>query len=367
MAVTLDRDNTEDGRLILPDEAKICIVRLSALGDVIHVLPALEALRRRYPAARFSWVTEELAAPLLEEHPDLERVWTLPRKQWQKQLKNPARLLSVARGAFRFFRSLRRERFRVALDFQANLRGAIVARLSGAASSAGFHRSNCREGSSVLHQLHAAPVAPTAHRTERNLALTRVLGFQGVEPRPRLPAYAHERAQARAWLGSTRPVFLLHPGVSAFGSLKAWTEEGFAELAEKLSPSPGAQIVLTWSAADSELVDRIIHRTAAPVRKAPPCSTIRDLAGLIAEADMLIAPDTGVLHLANALGTAVVGLFGPKDPAVYGPRRAPRKVVRSGVDCSPCSRRRCDHRSCMRSITADMVAAAVTDLLGEMA
>ncbi len=351
---------------------RVLIVRLSALGDVLHVLPALTALGQLLPRASFSWITEELSAPLLEGHPDLDRVWPLPRKAWQRRLKQPTRAISVVRDAVGFFRKLRRERPAVAMDFQANLRGSVVARLSGASLTVGFHPRDCREGSHLLHTVTVRPTEPGAHRVERNLGIPRHFGFNGHDPGPRLPSFTAQRERARAFLGTgPRPALLFHPGVSAFGAFKAWTEEGFASLADEAVRAFGAQVVVSWGPGEIELVNRIIQRAtsarpgALPIRRAPPCSTIADAAGLIAEADLVVAPDTGVLHVADALGTPVVALFGPKDPAVYGPRHAPRRIVRSGAPCSPCTRRECTHRTCMRSITVAMVLEAAGELLGE--
>jgi ADP-heptose:LPS heptosyltransferase len=273
----------------------------------------------------------------------------------------------VAREAVRFFRELRRERFGAALDFQANLRGAIVARLSGAGFTVGFDRTDAREGSYRLHTLLAPPAAAGAHRVERNLGVPRCLGFSDADPAPRLPDFEAPRARARAFFGASdgRPVLLLHPGVSAFGEFKAWTEDGFAELARSAVERLGARVVFTWAPSDLALVQRIAARAACGARLAPACPTVADLAGFVAEASVVVAPDTGVLPVADALGTPLVGLFGPKDPAIYGPRYAPRRIVRSGVDCSPCPRRTCDHRTCMVSITPAMVFEAVASLLGD--
>ena len=346
---------------------KVLIVRLSAFGDVLHVLPALSALREALPRARVDWVAESLSAPVLEGHPLLTRVWHLPRKAWQKKLASPVALLGVAREGFRFFKALRAERYALALDFQANLRGALVARLSGAAKTAGFDRVNVKERSHLLHSFTAAPVARDAHRVERNLALARLLGYTGDAPAPRLSDFAEETRWAAAELRMTSaPVFLFHPGVSAFGAFKAWTEDGFAELARRAAGAFGARVLFSWGPGERESAARIAVLAGGNAALAPECPTLRHVAGLVRNARVLVAPDTGILHLADALGVPVVGLFGPKDPAVYGPRHAPRRCVRSNEPCSPCELRRCEHRRCMRSITPDMVMAALEDLRGDI-
>ncbi|HAK94324.1 MAG TPA: hypothetical protein DCM87_04810 [Planctomycetes bacterium] len=347
---------------------KILIVRLSAFGDVLHVLPALSALRETLPRARFDWATESLSAPILQGHPLLGRVWDLPRKTWQRRLRHPVRLLGAAREGVRFFRALRAERYALAIDFQANLRGAAVARLSGAAATLGFDRTNVKERSHLLHSFAAPAVPRGAHRVERNLALARALGFDGPAPPPRLPDFDAETRWARERLGAAPgPVFLFHAGVSAFGAFKSWTEEGFAELARRAAPAFSARVLFSWGPGERDLAERLAARAGRGAAIAPECPSLRHAAGLLRAANLLVAPDTGVLHLADALGVPVVGLFGPKDPAVYGPRNAPRRCVRSDAPCSPCEKRTCDDRRCMRAITPDMVMAAIEELRGDIA
>jgi lipopolysaccharide heptosyltransferase I len=344
---------------------KILIVRLSAFGDVLHALPALSALREALPRARFDWVAESLSAPVLEGHPLLARVWHLPRKAWQKKLGSPVALFGVARESFRFFKALRAERFALALDFQANLRGALVARMSGAAKTVGFDRANSIERSHLLHSFTAPPVALAAHRIERNLAIACFLGYAGAAPAPRLPDFTEETRWAAAQLGATSgPLFLFHPGVSAFGAFKAWTEEGFAELSRRAIAAFGARVVFSWGPGERELAARIAAHAGGNATLAPACPTLRHVAGLVRNANALVAPDTGILHLADALGVPIVGLFGPKDPAVYGPRHAPRRCVRSNEPCSPCDKRECAHKRCMTAITPAMVMAALEELRG---
>ena len=346
---------------------KILIVRLSAFGDVLHVLPALSALRAALPRARFDWATESLSAPIIQGHPFLGRVWDLPRKAWQRRLRNPVRLFGAAREGVRFFKALRAERYGLAIDFQANLRGAAVARLSGAAATLGFAPSNVKERSHRLHGFTAPPVPPGAHRVERNLALARALGLDGPAPPPRLPDLDAETRWARERLGpAPGPVFIFHAGVSAFGALKRWTEEGFAELARRAAPAFNARVLFSWGPGEQALAARLAARAGGETAMAPECPSLRHAAGLLRAANLLVAPDTGMLHLADALGLPVVGLFGPKDPAVYGPRNAPRRCVRSGVSCSPCEKRTCDHRRCMLEITPDMVMAAIEELRGDI-
>lgn len=354
-------------RTLQDKAARILIVRLSAFGDVLHVLPALEALHALLPSARFSWIAEELSAPILQGHPLLDEVIVLPRKTWQQNLAHPVRSCLSVLAAIRFFRELRRRTFSLALDFQGNLRGGMVTRLSGAAFSVGFHRKNCREWSHLLHKVSIPPMQPDVHRVTRNLAIPRFLGFQDDKPQPRLADMAREKQWAKAALnGSGRPVMIFHPGVSAFGTFKSWTREGFTELAIRAADTFQADIRLSWAPADRDMVEAIAAETGGKAAPAPACPDLRHLAALLTQADMVVAPDTGVLHLADVLGIPQVALFGPKDPAIYGPQHAPHRVVTSDIDCRPCKKRSCSHRRCMTDITAGQVLEAMQSLKHEV-
>jgi len=351
---------------MLPEEGKVLFLRLSAFGDVLHTLPAVNAFKKWRPGWVCHFLAEELSAPVLEGHPQLERVFCLRRKSWVRTLRQ-ARLRRFCQEARQLFRELRQETYDLVLDFQANLRGAVVAFLAGGKRTVGFNRRNAKEGSWLLGRECIPPLRRDIPRVERNLALLRYLGWEGEDPGPVLPEFGRETEQAEEFLAQAgRPRFLFHPGVSRFGAFKAWTEEGFAELGRLLLDRIGGSVIISWGPGEKELAERIRQKSPREVLLGPQTRSLRDAAGLILACDLVIAPDTGILHLADALGRPLVGLFGPKDPRIYGPRYARRRIVRAGVACSPCEKRSCDDRSCMLQIKAEQVFSAVKELLAEV-
>ena len=360
-------------------EPRILMVRLSALGDVIHALPALAALRAAFPAAHLGWLVEDRAAGLLAGHPQLDRVHVVPRKTWGERAgRDPLAVMPQVRG---LVRELRRERYQVALDFQSNFRSGLLAWLSNAPRRIGQPRRYAKEGARWLF-LPEAPqgVPPEVHKIERNLQLLRPLGVSiDPVPRPVLPPF---EPAAAALLDSLRaepgPRVVMSPGVSAFGALKAWREDRFAELARGLL-ARGARVTLAWGGAQEEAQAARIAAAAPGALPAPRTGSLSQLTALLCAADLFVGVDSGPLHLAAALGRPVLGLYGPKHPGTYGPYWPGHRIVRSGIECSPCRHRRCPREDvalvetpagtqrispCMDRLGAEVALQAACELLG---
>jgi ADP-heptose:LPS heptosyltransferase len=159
---------------------------------------------------------------------------------------------------------------------------------------------------------------------------------------------------------------VLHPGTSAFGQLKRWAPQRFAALGDRLERTLGAEVLVSGGPGEEDLVGAVLTGMHSPVRRLETAG-LGDLADALRATDLLVAADSLPLHLANALGTPVLGLYGPKDPAVTGPFFDRARVVRSGVACSPCTLRRCNDRICMERLAVDAVFSAARDLLAKSA
>lgn len=353
----------------LPEHARrILIVRLSALGDVVHGLPLLDALRRARPEAHIGWLVEEKAASLLDGHPQLDRVWVAPR--WEvARLWGERRFAAAAGRLLATARELRAARYDLTIDVQCNLRSALWALASGARHRIGFAPPYTKEKAHWLatERVHA-PVGGQL-KALRNLELLAPLRIAPGRPRAvlELPEAARRRAAAlRDELGSA-PVVALHPGVSGFGDLKRWPPERFAALARRLRDTSGATSLVTWGPGERELALRVVAEAQGAALAAPPSGSLLELAAVLRVCDGLVAGDTGPLHLAAALGVPVVGLYGSKDPAIYGPldgvRGEPGAVVWKQVHCSPCGLRRCGNIICMPAIGVEDVLAPLRGLL----
>lgn len=360
---------------------RILLVRLSALGDVTHALWSLACLRQALPDAHIGWAVEDGAAGLLRDHPHIDRLHVLPRSAWKRAWAR-GHLRGLGAGAGEFISGMRRERYDAAVDLQGNLRSGLVTAASGASKRVGPGRGHAKEGSHwfLTHPV-ALPRGPQNH-VERGLTLTAGLGIE-IPPRDRLPPPVipetqEARQRVKTWLTELRQrapnqdaaVVALHPGVSGFGAFKAWRPDGYAALAARLCRDEGAAVVVTWGPGEKPLAEQVCAQAHALLGAhdglVEPCfetGSILELTSLLRRVDLVVASDTGPLHVAAALGTAVVGLYGAKHPITYGPWSDRAQVVRKGVPCSPCRQRSCVRPDCMNLISADQVAQAATSLL----
>jgi len=331
---------------------KALVVRLSSIGDVVHTLPALAALAGKGWQA--GWIVEPPARPLLEAHPLLAQLVIAP----------PARGfdLSSARQAVG---ELRGGDYDVALDFQGLWKSAGWARLSGARRTIGFARAWRREGASAMLVGDSVSVPPQVkHVIDKNLALQLPLGIDALGsrefPLPPTNAAAErvDRELGSLGLGS---YVILNPG-GGWAS-KLWPPERFGAVALALRERGLASIV-SWGPGEEALADRVVAAAQGGAVRSFPTSLL-EFAELARRARLVVAGDTGPLHLACALGTPVVGLYGPTDPARNGPFSPADRVVRRVPSCAPCHRRRCPtHDGIMDTITLADVMEAIDQRLG---
>jgi len=339
-------------------------VRTSALGDVVHVLPSLAALRELFPAARIAWLVEPLGGQLLAGHPWIDRLFVFDRPRWKRAWRQPADWPRLLGDFCRLVQAIRAERFDLVVDFQCNVRSGLTVLLSGGRRRLGFSRGDSPEWGGWLFTNQKAPRSlPGLHKAEKNLGLVRALGWRGSSARTFLPIPAGDDAWARevvAGLPGTGPVVAFHPAVSRFGEIKRWPIDRFRSLIDLARAEWDARTVITWGPGEREMAEAIGRPQVSP-----PIESPLRLGALLARSDALVAADTGALHIAAALGTPTVGIYGPKDERVYGPYSRAVRIVKSGVPCSPCRLRRCEHRICMSLVFPEDVLAALREVLEE--
>jgi heptosyltransferase-1 len=330
-------------------EDRFLVVRLTALGDILHTVPAVAALRRAHPAARIDWVVERKWAPVLEGSPAINEVIPFDRRS--------------AWGALECVQRLRENRYTCAIDFQGLYKSSILAALSGAARRIGFDRSWAREEGAAL--LYTECVLPTGqHVAELNYSLAEQAGAS----RPATPEYplrvpAGGAASVRARLhelGISGEYIVVGPGGS--WRAKCWPAERYGELCRELEMKNAMRAVVIYGPGEKFLAEEVA-RAAAPAQLAMIASTIEELMGLLAHARCVIAVDSGPLHLAAALGTKVVGLFGPTDPARNGPFVPGASIIDRARQEEISYKRRSEFSAAMLRITVEDVMAAADGLL----
>jgi heptosyltransferase I len=346
----------EGSDLLRPGAAKIfmriLLVKLSSFGDVLHALPTLEAVRAAFPQAHLTWLVEAAYAPLVAGHPALDEVWVAPRLK-PRQLAAPAnrRILTG------LLRRLRTQPFDLVLDLQGLLKSAVWVALARSPRKVGYDRT--REGSYLVLTERVQPYDPNAHAVLRYLNLAHYLGAAPAPPRFRL-GLATAIDLAPLLPIETRPLAVLHPG--ARWVTKLWPEASWASLAGWLA-ARGFGVALTGSPADRPQADRIAAQAGGAALNLAGRTSLAELAAVLRQARLAVTTDTGAMHLAAALGTPVAALFGPTAPWRTGPFGAGHEIVRLGLDCSPCFKRRCAAPRCLAGLPVDRVQAACEKIL----
>jgi heptosyltransferase-2 len=335
---------------------RILVVQTAALGDLLLTLPLVAELRRVQPEARLALVTTPLGAELLAGLGTLDALHG-HAKGWR--VRSAAATVAWLRG----------ERFEAAIAAQRSHRTGLLLALSRAPLRIGF------AGAPGAWSYHA-PVAPSAgrHAVQRYLELSRPLGGDpdSADPRPRLPLTDGARAASARWLAGERvardePLVGLAPGSQR--RAKRWLPERFAALAAAVARR-GFRPLLLGSAAEQELCGEVARASGVAAVVAAGRLGVLESAALLARARVLVANDCGAAHLAAAVGTPVLSIFGPTTPGLgYAPFGEHNRVVeRLGLSCRPCHRhgpRRCPlgHFRCMRDIPAELVLEQLEPLL----
>ena len=338
----------------------ILIVKLSAIGDVIHTLPSLAALRRCYPQAHISWAVEEAAADLLADHPMLDRVLVSRRKRWIRDLRRGAGRTAVLREIREFYRMLRDRPYDLVIDFHGLFKSAVLVFLSGGKRRLGY--DSLQEGSGLVLN-ERIPEDMGKHAVDRYLDLPRHLGC--ATPKPEFPIALQEAHFERvaellsAFAVDTSRGFVAVSPV-AYWETKLWDEEKFAAVCDRIVRELGLPVVFTGESPEGPIA-RIRALMQTPSASVAGQTSLRELAALYRKASVLLTTDSGPMHLAAAVGTPVVALFGPTSPDRTGPYGEGHVVIRRDLDCSPCFRKACKTRECMQAIGVDEVFEAVRE------
>jgi len=339
---------------------KFLIIRLSSIGDIVHALPAVSALGGACPRAEIHWIVEARHARLLEGNPFVQRVITIDTHAWRKSLASVATLSAI----WKEIKTLRCEHYDAAIDFQGLYKSALIGWLSGARERFGFAESRLREPAAGFFYSTRISARGIEHVIELNLALLESLGV----PRPEralwefpLPSSRDDEEFVTRALAveGTNDFLILNPGGG--WQSKCWSPESYAELIRSSSPQWDCDFLLTGSPGEEPLIQRIIEQSGVRRARYFP-STVTQFIALARRARLLVAGDTGPLHLATAVRTPVVALFGPTDPARNGPFLPEDIALWNGgaIDYT----RRAVNAGYLSGISVESVAAAIRRRLG---
>jgi lipopolysaccharide heptosyltransferase I len=338
---------------------RIALIKPSALGDIVHSLPVLTALRQRFPDAHIAWVVSRSYEALLHGHPDLDATLTFERASFRRPVR-----ATLAQA--RFARRLRAENFDLVVDLQGLLRSGLMALASGAARRVGL--STAREGAGFCYT-DVVPVPDARrpnegnlHAVERYWLVARAFGAGPTPAEFRVPLSASACAWADGYLRDCpRPWLVL--GVGSRWLTKRWPVEHFAELARRAQASVGGAALFVGTRDEAALAAAAAECLSGPARNLTGQTTLPQLAALLSRADVMLSNDSGPLHLAAALGRPVVAPYTCTRARLHGPYGAMRGAVETRVWCQGSYRKRCGRLECMAELTPDRLWPALAEVL----
>ena len=328
---------------------KFLIVRLGALGDIVHTVPAAAALRRAYPDARIDWVVDARHAAFAQLVTVVDRVVTLEA--------------STLRAWLQLVQGLRPVGYDVALDFQGLMKSAIVARASGARRVVGFSIWHLREKGARPFYSEVDDGSGAPHVIRKNLNLLSLVGIDTADiafPLAHSPSAVVEEVKAAA---AGRPIALINPG--AAWPNKRWPATRFGEVAAFLQEVRGFAPFVLWGQGEQPLAADVVQASGGAAQAAP-ATTTPDLLELARAAALMVSGDTGPLHIAGAAGTPLVAVFGPTDPDRNGPWLPDDAVISRYGACQCHYDRQCRQPGawCLKDVTVAEVTAAIQQRLG---
>jgi lipopolysaccharide heptosyltransferase I len=326
----------------------ILFVKPSSLGDIVHAMPTCAAIRRAYPEARLTWLVKRQWAGLVERIDGVDRVWPVKStlKGWLSQVS-----------------PLRAERFDLVVDLQGLFRSAAIGWFSGSPLLVGF--ANGREGSSWFYSMRVPVPQSEMHAVDRYLLVAKAVG--ALEPgtpefRFRIPQTDYEEVDRLLSRSGVMPgTSWVALNVSARWPTKRWPAASFAEVADRLQQEGYGAVVMVGGPDERADVAAVRGMMKTPAVDLSGATTVGLLPALLSRAALLITNDSGPMHIAAAVGTPLVAMFGPTSAVRTGPYGMGHSVLTGNVPCRPCFSRTCHNTlplECLKLVSPDQVLAA---------
>lgn len=328
---------------------RLLVVKTSSIGDVIHALPVVQALKDAAPHLTLGWVVRRRCADILTGNPCIDHLYVLPDKP-------------SLRDTLQLRRELHSANYEVALDMQGLALSGLVTRLSGAPVRVGWDRN--REGNALFLTHPIVPgKAKDAHEVDLLYGFADALGVHTPHPvfTPQPYLAAENAAQAEEWLSHLpKPRIALNVGASR--AYKRWPLENWVQVAQALTQE-GRSIVFVGDKTDAETVTQIVPKLSGSFANLAGKTTLRELASVLAVCGLLVSGDSGPMHLAVAVGTPTIAIFGATHPARHGPYGARNTILHDPVPGLIVPGKRpteAEGAACMARITPQRVLDAVT-------
>lgn len=333
---------------------KILVIKPSSLGDVIHSLPFLKAVKDTFKDVQVDWVISKNLQEVLEGNPLINRLIVIDKDSWKKIWK----ALKTVADMKELIKTLRDDEYDMVVDLQGLLRSGIITFFARSPVKAGF--DNAREGSRIFYNKKVS-IADAVHAVDRYLEAAKAIGAGIGKAEFPISVDNDAKENIRKVLGNITQYAVAVP--SARWQTKRWPPEKFGSLISRLS----VPCVITGSSADTQIAERVISSSGGNGFSLCGRTGLKELTALIAGARAVVSNDSGPMHIAAALGIPVIALFGPTDPEKTGPygwhTNENLRVIRAPVSCSPCFRKKCKEDPCMNKIGVEEVYEAVKEYL----
>ena len=340
---------------------RILVIKLSSLGDIVHTLPAVAALRKQFASANICWLVKSQWASILEGNPDINEVWSidLSWRNWPKIIQR-----------------LRQHRFDLVIDFQGLFRTGCLGRLSGANIRVGF--AQAREGAPWLYTHRISLPGDQGfpwrllgiHAVDRNLAIVQDLGANISCPTFHFPRLAEDQTSvhdllSRSEIKNHETLIALAPWSRS--GLKAWPLNRFVQLAEELIQIANLRVVLLGGPSDRHAAAEFHRLESQGLVNLVGKVSLGQLPELLRRMKLIVGNDSSLIHLAAGVGTRVLAIFGPTEPKATGPYPLSHHVVRrTELACSPCGQRVCQnpqYLECLQSISVDSLLQSIQETM----
>jgi len=321
---------------------KILVIKPSSLGDIVHSLPFLNVLRDSFPKAEIHWIIARGLEGLLEGHPMINKLWIINKDDW-KRIKGAGATIKELRS---LFKSLKAERYDIVIDLQGLLRSGILAKATGAPVRIGFKEA--REGSRIFYT-HTVKAGKDVHAVDRYLEMAKFLGCDTSEVKFPFPlSFTSQLSPFSFQLPDKYAVIV--PG--ARWETKRWHPERFGELASMLS----IRSVIVGGESDIDIAGIVVKNSGSNAVSIVGKTNLKELIEIMRNARFVVTNDSGPMHIAAALNVPVFAIFGPTNPLRTGPYGKSHVIIRKGLECSPCYRKKCKGIKCMEMTGAKEVA-----------
>jgi heptosyltransferase-1 len=325
---------------------KVLIIRLGAIGDIIRTVPAVIFLKKKLQIEEIHWIAEDWASNLLLNHPDINKVYIIPRKKYSK--------------IFSILKEIRNCHYDYLLDFHGILKSGLISYFAGVKNRIGFNRNNCKELNFIFNNIKAPFISNKVTRIEKNFNLLKpLLKNFSIPDKLETNFYIEKEKIDKIELfyksmGNYKIFIGINPCTSKAGEYKEWPIKYYKKLIENINQfyNNKAAFIVTWG---PEEYDKIFPLKDLANTFIAPETDMKELMVLISKLNYFITGDTGPMHLASTLNIPVLALFGPSDSQINKPWGDKNVVAVVNVGCNPCRNKKCKDLKCQWLLTPEIV------------